>query len=460
MPSKPTAPLNSDVRTRLAPSPTGPVHIGNIRTGIFNWLFARHNGGKFLLRIEDTDRERSTPEAVQTMLEAMDWMGLKPDEEPVYQSNNMARHLEVAEDLLARGLAFKSDFGKPELGEAIVFKMPEGAVTLNDHVKGAMTKQSKDMKDLVIVRGDGTPVFHLANVVDDIDMNVNWVIRGDDHVENTFRHIPLYQAIGAELPNYAHLPMITNPQGKPYSKRDGDAFIGEFKERGVMSDAMFNFLALLGWSPGDERELMTREEMAEAFDWDGVQSSPAQMDLKKLEWMNGEMLRDMPFDSYKEHCNDVLKQDDSPYLDKVLELMRPRVKLLAALPAQCAFFFGEEFPVDEKAERKKLHKEGMPESLAAYADVLSGSDQFEEPLDTVCQQRGLGKGKLMGALRIAVSGQGGGPDLFEVCRLLGKEKVIERIRRTVTTATEAAEAAAKAAEAAGTEGADTPAADG
>jgi len=401
---------------------------------------------------------------VQILLDAMDWMGLEPDEEPVYQSKNMARHLEVAEDLVARGLAYKSDFGKPELGEAIVFKMPDGAVTLNDHVKGEMTKQSKDMKDLVIVRGDGTPVFHLANVVDDIDMKVNWVIRGDDHVENTFRHIPLYQAIGAEVPNYAHLPMIVNVQGKPYAKRDGDAFIGDFKNRGVLSDAMFNFLALLGWSPGDERELMTREEMAEAFDWPGVQSSPAQMDLKKLEWMNGEMLRDMPFDTYKEHCNGVLEQDDSPYLDHVLELMRPRVKLLAALPEQCAFFFGEDFPVDAKSERKKLRKEGMPESLAAYADVLSGSEEFEEPFDTVCQQRGLGKGQLMGALRVAISGQGGGPDLFEVCRLLGKEKVIERIRRTVAATAAVAEAAeadqGDAGEGEKPAGADNPAADG
>jgi len=336
----------------------------------------------------------------------------------------------------SRSTSPRTSFGKPELGQATVFKMPDEAVTLNDHVKGEMTKQADDMKDLVIVRGDGTPVFHLANVVDDIDMGINWVIRGDDHVENTFRHIPLYRAIGADVPNYAHLPMIVNAQGKPYAKRDGDANVQDFKKRGVLPDAMFNFLALLGWAPGEDREIMSRDEMAKAFSWDGVQSSPAQMDLKKLEWMNGEILREMPFEDYKAVCNAQLTQDDSPYLDEVLELMRPRVKMLADLPKQCGFFFSDAFEVDPKAEKKKLRKEGMPESLRAYADVLSGSEDFEESFDTVCQQRGLSKGQLMGALRVAISGQGGGPDLFHVCKLLGRDKVIERIRAMVNGASE------------------------
>ena len=262
------------VRVRFAPSPTGNVHIGNIRAAVFNWLFARHEGGKFLLRVEDTDLERSTPEAIKTLLECMEWLKLDYDEPAVYQSANTVRHLAVASELEAKGFAYRDNKGGE--GECLVFRMPkEGTLRFHDLVKGDLKKKAEDTQDFVIVRSDGTPVFHLANVVDDADMGITHVIRGDDHVENTFKHIEMFKAMDVVPPAYAHLPMIVNNQGKPYSKRDGAAFVGEFREQGFLPDALFNFLVLLGWAPGDDREIMTREELIEAFSLDHCKSSPA-----------------------------------------------------------------------------------------------------------------------------------------------------------------------------------------
>jgi glutamyl-tRNA synthetase len=288
------------LRVRFAPSPTGNVHVGNIRAAIFNWLLARHHGaeGKFLLRVEDTDRERSTPEAIKTLLECMAWLGLDFDEPETYQSKQTERHLAVAEDLIARGFAYRDKKGGE--GECVVFRMPkDGELRYRDLVKGEMKKKAKDTQDFVIVRSDGTPVFHLANVVDDIDMGVTTVIRGDDHVENTFKHIELFKAIGAPPPEYGHLPMIVNAQGKPYSKRDGAAFVGEFREQGYLPEALFNFLLLLGWNPGDEREIMSRDEMISLFTLDKCSSSASRFDLKKLKWMNGEYIARQPRDEFK-----------------------------------------------------------------------------------------------------------------------------------------------------------------
>ncbi|MBR0056230.1 MAG: glutamate--tRNA ligase, partial [Kiritimatiellae bacterium] len=258
----------STIRTRFAPSPTGNVHIGNIRAAIYNWLFARHEGGQFLLRIEDTDLERSTPAATQTVLDSMAWLGLDYDGEVLYQSTQRAHHLELAEQLLRSGHAYKEDKGGTGKGECVIFRMPGTDIGYHDLVKGDLLKKAEDLRDFVIVRSDGSPVFHLGNVADDITMGVTHVIRGDDHVENTFKHIALYRALGAPVPQLAHLPMIVNAQGKPYSKRDGAAYVGEFRERGFLPEALFNSLALLGWSPGDDREVMTRDEMVAAFTLD------------------------------------------------------------------------------------------------------------------------------------------------------------------------------------------------
>ena len=321
------------VRVRFAPSPTGQVHIGNIRAAIFNWLFARHEGGLFLLRIEDTDRERSTPEAVQAVLDAMAWLGLEYDEEPLYQSHRTESHLAAAEDLLKKGAAYKEDKGGTGRGECVIFRMPGEAMEFHDEIKGDLRKEADDLKDFVIVRSDGTPTFHLGNVVDDIEMKITHVMRGDDHVENTYRHVALYRALDAETPRFAHLPMIVNQHGKPYSKRDGAAFVGEFKENGFLPEALLNFLTLLGWSPGGDREKLRRAELVELFSLDRVKSSPAQMDLRKLTHLNSQYVAELPLVQFTDAAKSTLVGSewaqgvDEDYFGKVCALMQSRTHL-------------------------------------------------------------------------------------------------------------------------------------
>ncbi|MBU0678973.1 MAG: glutamate--tRNA ligase [Verrucomicrobia bacterium] len=431
------------IRTRFAPSPTGHVHIGNIRAAIYNWLFARHEGGKFLLRVEDTDRERSTDEAIHTLLEAMEWLGLSHDEEPLYQSTRQAAHLAVAEELLSKGFAYKEDKGGTGRGDAVVFNMPGKDMSFHDEIKGDLSKASADMKDFVIVRSNGTPVFHLANVVDDVHMGITHVIRGDDHVENTYRHLALYQAIGAETPKFAHLPMITNAQGKPYSKRDGDAYVGEFREAGFLPDALFNYLALLGWSPGDDREVLSRNEMVELFTLDRVQSSAAQMDRAKLEWMNGQHMALLPLEERAIRCREVMEKrglwrDDisEEYFLKVIELLGDRIKFFSDIADESAFFFTEDYEYEEKAARKRLRKEGALEGMRLLRDRFAELEEFtasglEEVLRGLAEENEWNPGVLIHPVRVAVSGKAGGPGLFEMLQVIGKERVLSRMDKAV-----------------------------
>ncbi len=427
------------VRTRFAPSPTGNVHIGNMRAAIYNWLFARHHGGQFLLRVEDTDRERSTPEAIQTLLDAMVWLKLDFDEEPLYQSTRMEAHLEAAEMLLSKGLAYKEDKGGTGQGECVIFRMPGTDSIFEDGIKGTLSKKAENMQDFVIVRSNGTPVFHLANVLDDIEQNVTHVIRGDDHVENTFRHIALYKALGADVPKYAHLPMIVNAQGKPYSKRDGDAFVGDFREKGFLGEALFNYLALLGWSPGDDREIMSMPEMVEAFSLERCQSSAAQVDLKKLTWMNGEYMLKLPDEDFEMICFGELDKagiDAEPeYARRIFKLVRERVKTVADIVPMTGYFFADEFEYDEQAVRKKLQKDGVADTLAKVKAVFESLEIFDEAstdkaLHDFVETSGLGFGAVMAPVRIAVSGVQSGPDLFPLLNVLGRERVLKRIERT------------------------------
>ena len=428
------------VRTRFAPSPTGNVHIGNMRAAIYNWLFARHHDGDFLLRVEDTDRERSTPEAIQTLLDAMDWLKLDVDGEPLYQSTRMEAHLEVAEILLSKGLAYKEDKGGLGQGECVIFKMPGNDTSFDDGIKGTLSKAAENMQDFVIVRSNGTPVFHLANVLDDIEQGITHVIRGDDHIENTYRHIALYQALGAEVPNFAHLPMIVNAQGKPYSKRDGDAFVGDFREKGFLGDALFNYLALLGWSPGDDREVMTREEMVEVFTLERCQSSAAQVDLRKLTWMNGEYmlkLSDGEFENifFAENEKAGVNIEDKAYAKEVAGLIRSRTKLSSEIPVLSGYFFADDFEYDEKAVRKKLQKDGVREILDQVAEIFQSLETFDEAstdkaLHDFVETSGLGFGAIMAPLRIALCGVQSGPELFPMLEILGRQRVLFRIRAT------------------------------
>ena len=433
---------DNEIRVRFAPSPTGKVHIGNIRAAIYNWLYARHTGGKFLLRIEDTDLERSTPEAIKALFECMEWLGLDWDEEVFYQTKNVKRHLEVVEQLLATGHAYKvektSRDGKT--GVVTMFRMPkEGVIEFDDIVKGHMAKKAEDIQDFAIVRSDGSPIFHIANVVDDIDQRVTHIIRGDDHVENTFKHICIFRALGASVPKYGHLSMIVNQQGKPYSKRDGAAFVGEFRDAGYLPDALFNYLLLLGWNPGDDREVLTREEMVKLFELEKVHVTAAKFDMKKLQWMNGEYVKRLPRETF---TAELVKRATAAGLaipagfdmDFLVDQMQVRTKFLGDMPDNVAYFFTDDYAVDPKAVEKRLKKEGVKETLL---DLVRRFGQVEEgdwkasKLEALVKElsQGNGMGPWVHPIRVAVSGRMEGPGLFEMLQLLGKAKTLARLER-------------------------------
>ena len=431
----------SDIRVRFAPSPTGKVHIGNIRAAIYNWLYARHTGGKFLLRIEDTDLERSTPEAIKALFECMEWLKLDWDEEVFYQTKNVKRHLEVVDQLLASGHAYKvektSRDGKT--GVVTMFRMPkEGVIEFDDIVKGHMAKKAEDIQDFAIVRSDGSPIFHIANVVDDIDQRVTHIIRGDDHVENTFKHICIFRALGAPVPKYGHLSMIVNQQGKPYSKRDGAAFVGEFREQGYLPEALFNYLLLLGWNPGDDREVLSRDEMVKLFELEKVHVTAAMFDLKKLQWMNGEYVKRLPRDVFEAELrkrveSDGLSVPDGFNMPALIDQMQIRTKFLNDMPANVAYFFTDDYPYDEKSVEKRLKKDGVKDTLLDLVQRFSGVAEWTAPaLESVIKElsQGNGMGPWVHPIRVAVSGRMDGPGLFEMLEILGREKTLARLKKT------------------------------
>ena len=436
----------SEIRVRFAPSPTGKVHIGNIRAAIYNWLFARHVGGKFLLRVEDTDLERSTPEAIAVLFDCMKWLGLDWDEEVFYQTKNVKRHLEVVDQLLASGHAYKvektSRDGKT--GVVTMFRMPkEGVIEFDDIVKGHLAKKAEDIQDFAIVRSDGSPIFHIANVVDDIDQRVTHIIRGDDHVENTFKHICIFKALGAEVPKYGHLSMIVNQQGKPYSKRDGAAFVGEYREQGYLPEALFNYLLLLGWNPGDDREVLAREEMVRLFELEKVHVTAAMFDPKKLAWMNGEYIKKIPQDEFvaevKTRVSGLVSpvpDHDAGWWNYLCAQLQPRTKFLNDIPAAVQCFVSDDFPFDGKAVEKRLKKPGVKDLLLDLAARFSDVADWSAPaLEAVVKElsQGNGMGPWVHPIRVAVSGRGEGIGLFEMLQLLGRETTLARLRKAAGT---------------------------
>ena len=452
----------SEIRVRFAPSPTGKVHIGNIRAAIYNWLFARHTGGKFLLRVEDTDLERSTPEAIQVLFDCMKWLGLDWDEEVFYQTKNVKRHLEVVDQLLASGHAYKVERTSREgkTGVVTMFKMPkEGTIEFDDIVKGHMAKKAEDIQDFAIVRSDGSPIFHIANVVDDIDQRVTHIIRGDDHVENTFKHICIFRALGAEVPRYAHLSMIVNQQGKPYSKRDGAAFVGEYREQGYLPEALFNYLLLLGWNPGDDREVLSREEMVKLFELEKVHVTAAMFDPKKLAWMNGEYIKKIPAAEFRDMLvrSSASEGSSSGSLGEYAVSLRPdlrdaseriawwdylaaqiqvRTKFLSGLGDSIRCFVSDDFPFDEKAVEKRLRKPGVKALLLDLAERFEKVADWSAPaLEAVVKElsQGNGMGPWVHPIRVAVSGRGEGIGLFEMLQLLGRETTLARLRKAADT---------------------------
>ena len=429
------------VRVRFAPSPTGYLHIGGARTALFNWLFARANNGTFILRIEDTDKIRSSDEDVERILHSLKWLGLNWDEGPFFQSKRKEIYREYAQKLLDEGLAYYSDEQRGDY-KAIIFKIPHEKVVIKDIIHGDMEFDNSLIKDLVIFKSDGYPTYNFACVVDDALMGMTHIIRGDDHISNTPKQIPVYEALGFPVPTFAHVPLILGKDKSRLSKRHGATSVQSYHEEGFLPEAMVNFLSLLGWSPGDDREIMSLDELIGCFSLDRINSKNSVFDDDKLRWMNGNYIKELPFDNYKTKTLSFLKKD-LPGLDKtdvnvdyVLKIMQERLRVLKDISSQTEYFFNDHFKYDEKAVRKRLLKPGVEKTLTCLSDKLDKLDVFneqttEDATRAVVSELGISGGSIIHPTRVALTGLTAGPGLFEIMIVLGKTKTLARINRAL-----------------------------
>ena len=435
------------VRVRFAPSPTGMFHIGSARTALFNWLYARHTGGTFILRIEDTDAARNKPEYVEVIFHALQWLGLnwdegpqpggavKGDKGPYFQSQRAAIYQGYVERLLSEGKAYESD-------GAIKFRTPKTPITVPDLICGNIQFDRTNEPDLVIQRKDGSPVFHLVNVVDDLEMQVTHVIRGEDHLSNTQKHLALIEAIGAKAPHYAHIPLILNPNGSKMSKRDAGASIGDYEEQGYLPAAVRNYLCLLGWSPKDNREVLPIEEVIEKFDLPQVGRANARFDIDKLFWINGEYMRAATIEAIEPLALSILQKHgvitgdyDHAYFRAALSIVKEKIKLGRELPEWMSYFFHEDFPYDEQAVKKVFTPEGLA-NIAKLRIRLATLDEksftaagLETEFKTLAASTGQKVGPLIHPARLAVSGRSVGPSLYHMLEVLGQARVLSRLDR-------------------------------
>ena len=448
----------SQVRVRFAPSPTGFFHIGSARTALFNWLYARHTGGTFVLRIEDTDKERNTDEALRVLLDGMRWMGMDWDEGPevggaygpYFQSERQAVYDEYLQKLKDAGRTYEKDGAVwfrlegertteyDEFRKAEVEKVKAAPVVIDDAVRGRV-ERAEEM-DFVIVRRDGNPVFHLVNVVDDIAMGITHVIRGEDHLSNTSKHVALFKAFGVEPPVFAHIPLILKESGPgKMSKRDKGALIEEYEQRGFLANAVRNYISLLGWNPKDEREKMDIDEIIGLFDFPGINKGNSRFDEKKLSALNTEYLREMNVGSYAFlarpilHSAGLIAEDaDEDYIQSVLTLCQGKARALDELPDFCRYFFSDTYPLDEKTGNKIAKKGDPKELLAEIVPVLEAvdfaADALQTALEAHAESRAVKVFAYFPALRYALSGKGGGPDLIPMLVVLGKERVLARLQ--------------------------------
>ena len=421
-------------RVRFAPSPTGYLHVGGARTALFNWLYARHVGGTFLLRIEDTDKARSTDEHTKVILDGLTWLGLDWDEPPVFQGARVTRHQEVADKLLAEGKAYL-DAG------TIRLRVPAGEIAWDDAVHGRISFQGEDIKDFVILRSDRSPLYNFAVVVDDIDMRITHVLRGDDHISNTPKQIAVYRAVGAALPVFGHVPMIAGPDGKKLSKRHGATAVGDYQHLGILPAAMRNFLALLGWSPGGDREIMTLDEMVHLFSLEGIQKKSAIFDMTKLEWMNGQYLSASSADElYPLIAPQLEKLGVNGKRDAVLKAItavktRSRTTLDVARQV-AARLDPKHVALDEKARREIAQDPaGYKASLEASVAALRGAEwtpaALERQLRELAAERGVPPGKVFQPIRIALTGGTVSEPVNELLYVVGKEAALGRLEAAV-----------------------------
>jgi glutamyl-tRNA synthetase len=456
--------------TRFAPSPTGMLHIGGVRTALFSWLYARHSGGRFILRIEDTDRERSTEEAVRVILDGMRWLGLDADEGPYYQTQRFERYRAVLEQMLVAGMAYRCYCTKEELESmraaqlalkqkprydgrcrnrtepragvqpVIRYKNPlDGEVIVDDQVHGRVVFQNAELDDLIIERSDGTPTYNFCVVVDDMDMHVTHVIRGDDHLNNTPRQINMLRSLGAAPPIYAHLPMILGPDGAKLSKRHGAVSVLQYQEEGYLPDALLNYLVRLGWSHGDQ-ELFTREEMIAAFDIKDVNKSASAFNPEKLLWLNQQHIMRAPAQTLASGLARALQQlnigvapEDEPLLESVANAQRERARTFREMARSSEFFFRDFDNYDEKAAGKNLSVQTLPWLQALHDGFSSLADwnaaAVHDLINSVAQASGVGLGKVAQPLRVAVTGGAVSPPIDVTVALLGRHKTLARLSR-------------------------------
>ena len=458
-------------RVRFAPSPTGALHIGGVRTALFNWLFARHHGGTFLLRIEDTDRERSTKEFESSILDGMRWLGLNWNEEPAYQSQRMELYREHVQKLLKEGKAYpctctpeelearrqqalkegrkpkydgacRKGPAHPDRPAATRFRAPtEGTTEFHDICRGTIRFENKELDDLVIARSDGTPTYNLTAVVDDVDMEITHIIRGDDHINNTPRQVLLYQALGYPVPEFAHLPMIHGPDGKKLSKRHGTTSAMEYKQMGYLPDAMVNYLARLGWSWGDQ-EIFARQELIEKFDLSAVGSSPSVFDIEKLKWVNSQHMAKLSDAQLMEATLPFLEEmglsvSDRDCAARAIATERERGKNLKEIAEMSAFYFRHTIEMDPKAASKWLDKKGRT-TLAKLRDRLTGLKEWDEQSIASLFKELLGETghkmiELAQPVRVALTGTTVSPGIYEVLAIMGRERTIKRIDQALAT---------------------------
>ena len=438
------------IRVRFAPSPTGFLHIGGARTALFNWLYARHTGGTFILRIEDTDAARNTQEATEVILSGLRWLGLNWDEGPVssdpagaslgncgpyFQSQRAEIYRRRVQELKDKGMAYDSE-------GAVKFKMDRQPVLIPDLVVGNVLRELTDREaadpDFVIVRSDGQPVFHLVNVVDDLEMKITHVIRGEDHLSNTAKHIALFRAFGVEPPRYAHIPLILNPDGAKMSKRDIGASLRSYIEDGSVPEAVLNYLCLLGWSPKHNREKTSVDETIRLFDLPQILRHNARFDLNKLRWLDAEYIREMGEDRFRELAVAALLRADLPvntyppdYARAALATCRGKIKRFGDLPAYAGFYFKEEVPIDPVLAEKEFTPENK-ERLRKFSAALSNLQEFhaaaiEQALKALAAELGVKAGVLVHPVRLACTGSPAGPSLYHLMEVLGKERVLKRL---------------------------------
>ena len=468
-------------RLRFAPSPTGYLHVGGARTALFNWLYARKFGGQFLLRIEDTDRARSTDESTRAIFEGLEWLGLAWDEDVVHQGANLERHRADAQALLDNGTAYRCFCTQAELAErraeaearsesfkydrrcdrlpadevarrvaegmpfTVRFRVPEGTTSWNDLVHDEIAFPNKDIEDFIVLRTDGTPIYNLAVVSDDVAMRITIVMRGDDHISNTPKQIMLYRALGAELPTFAHLPMIHGLDGKKLSKRHGATAVGDYRHLGILPGAMLNFLALLGWSPGNDIEVMTRAQMIELFDTEGLQKKAAIFDPKKLEWMNGQHLSLIPADDLVSLVAPSLEAaglvtpaelvERRDWFVGLLELLKVRARTIDDIVRQAEPYFRAAVSYDPDAVAKQWKDRratadillGARETLASVSDWETAT--LEEALRVLAERLGFGDkaGRVFQPLRVALTGVAASPGIFDVLLVLGRDRSLARL---------------------------------